>query len=56
VERNIEFFHRYLPHAQIVGFEDGVHDLANQKPQQMAHLIINFFTGRNPPMAQEARK
>jgi pimeloyl-ACP methyl ester carboxylesterase len=56
VERNIEFFHRYLPHAQIVGFEDGVHDLANQKPQQMAHLIINFFAGQNPPMAQEARK
>jgi len=43
VERNIEFFKTYLPNVRTVKFEDGVHDLINQKPKEVADLILDFL-------------
>lgn len=44
VEENIEFFELYLPDVRIVGFEDGIHDLEFQKPQEVAELIMEFLS------------
>ncbi len=41
--RNIAFFKDYLPHVQMISFEDGIHDLELQKPKETAAMIIDFF-------------
>ena len=43
VEMNIEFFKTHLPHVELVGIEDGIHDLQLQKPKEVAHLILEFL-------------
>jgi len=43
VEKNIEFFKTHLPHVELVGIEDGIHDLQLQKPKEVAHLILEFL-------------
>lgn len=43
VDRNIKFLETHLPNARIVGLEGGIHDLALQKPREVAGLILDFF-------------
>jgi pimeloyl-ACP methyl ester carboxylesterase len=40
---NAQFFETYLPTVRMVGLEGGIHDLAWQKPQEVAALIMDFF-------------
>lgn len=40
---NMQFFETYLPHATVIGFEDGIHDLQTQKPLNTATLILGFL-------------
>lgn len=42
-EMNVEFFKKHLPKVRMVSFEDGVHDLELQKPQEVATLILEFL-------------
>ena len=39
----IGFLREFLPQAKIVEFEDGVHELAAQKPREVARAILEFF-------------
>jgi len=43
-EENIRFLREYLPKAKIVEFEDGIHDLALQKPREVARAILEFLS------------
>jgi len=43
LEENIRFLETYLPSARVAGLEGGIHDLAFQKPKEVAHLILDFF-------------
>jgi pimeloyl-ACP methyl ester carboxylesterase len=43
LQPNIKFLQTYLPQAQTVGLEGGVHDLAVQMPGEVAGLILEFF-------------
>jgi pimeloyl-ACP methyl ester carboxylesterase len=43
IERNIDFLKTFLPHVELVGFEDGIHNLQLQKPNEVAHLILQFL-------------
>ncbi len=42
-EMNVELFRRYLPHVEIVSFEDGTHNLELQKPKEVAEHMLEFF-------------
>jgi pimeloyl-ACP methyl ester carboxylesterase len=46
--KNLEYLKTYLPHAWIVAMEGGIHDLAMQKPLEVASLILEFL--RNKPV------
>jgi len=51
-ETNAEFLKTHLPNVKIVRFNDGIHDLELQKPEEVAALILEFLTqngtnGRN---------
>jgi pimeloyl-ACP methyl ester carboxylesterase len=39
----IRFLDVYLPHARILSFEDGIHDLQSQKPYEVAKRIREFL-------------
>jgi len=39
----IRFLDAYLPHAKILNFEDGIHDLQSQKPYEVARRIREFL-------------
>lgn len=39
----IRFLDKYLPHAKILNFEDGIHDLQSQKPYVVAKAILEFL-------------
>jgi pimeloyl-ACP methyl ester carboxylesterase len=39
----IRFLDAYLPHAKILNFEDGIHDLQSQKPYEVAKQILQFL-------------
>ncbi len=41
-ETNIDYFKNYLPNVSLVSFEDGIHDLELQKPQETASMILEF--------------
>jgi pimeloyl-ACP methyl ester carboxylesterase len=41
---NIRFLRENLPQAKIVEFPDGIHDLALQKPKEVAREILEFFS------------
>ena len=43
LEKNIKFLATYLPHAWIEAVEGGIHDLAMQKPSEVADLILEFL-------------
>ncbi len=49
LDKNIEYFKTYLPHAWVVALEGGIHDLAVQKPNEVADLILEFLTQRPFP-------
>lgn len=40
---NAQFFETYLPAVRMVGLEGGIHDVAWQKPKEVAALIADFF-------------
>ena len=42
-EENIRFLRENHPQAKIVEFSDGIHDLALQKPREVAQEILEFF-------------
>jgi pimeloyl-ACP methyl ester carboxylesterase len=46
VEKNIKFLAAHLPHAWIESVEGGIHDLAMQKPAEVANLILEFLRSR----------
>jgi pimeloyl-ACP methyl ester carboxylesterase len=43
IDTNVNFFRANLPHFEIKSFQDGVHDLQLQKPDEIANLIVDFF-------------
>ncbi len=43
LEKNIKFLKDYLPQAWIVAVEGGIHDLAMQKPAEIANVILEFL-------------
>jgi pimeloyl-ACP methyl ester carboxylesterase len=49
LDKNLEFLKKYLPHAWIVEVEGGIHDLALQKPAEVADLILEFLHPRPAP-------
>jgi pimeloyl-ACP methyl ester carboxylesterase len=49
LDKNLEFLKKYLPHAWIVEMEGGIHDLALQKPSEVANLILEFLHPRPAP-------
>ena len=49
---NADFFKTYLADVTIVRFDDGIHDLELQKPEEVATLVLEFLSlnganGRN---------
>jgi pimeloyl-ACP methyl ester carboxylesterase len=49
LDRNIEYLNKYLPQAWIVALEGGIHDLAMQKPAEVADLILEFLDKKLEP-------
>jgi pimeloyl-ACP methyl ester carboxylesterase len=43
LEKNIKFLKDYLPQAWVVAVEGGIHDLAMQKPAEIADVILEFL-------------
>jgi pimeloyl-ACP methyl ester carboxylesterase len=50
LEKNLEYLKTFLPHAWIVAMEGGIHDMAMQKPVEVASIILEFL--RNKPLEQ----
>jgi len=46
-ETNADFLRTYLRNARIVRFDDGIHDLELQKPEDVAALVLEFLKGEN---------
>jgi pimeloyl-ACP methyl ester carboxylesterase len=46
VDANLRFFEAHLPHVQAAELPGGIHDLAFQKPLEVAVLIRRFFLGQ----------
>jgi pimeloyl-ACP methyl ester carboxylesterase len=44
---NAEFLRTYLRNAKIICFDDGIHDLELQKPEEIAALVLEFLNGGN---------
>jgi hypothetical protein len=42
-ETNAEFLRAHLRNAKIVRFNDGIHDLELQKPEDVAALVLEFL-------------
>jgi len=40
---NANFLKAHLPHVEVISFEDGIHDLQLQKPEEVARLILEFL-------------
>jgi pimeloyl-ACP methyl ester carboxylesterase len=40
---NAEFLKTHLPNVKIVRFDDGIHDLELQKPEEVAALVLEFL-------------
>ena len=49
---NSIFLKTHLPYVEVVSFDDGIHDLQLQKPEEMANLILEFLA---KPGANEQR-
>ncbi len=41
---NADFFKTYLADATTVRFDDGIHDLELQKPEDVANLVLEFLS------------
>ena len=46
LDRNLEYLKTYLPQSWIVALEGGIHDLALQKPAEVADLILEFLKSK----------
>jgi pimeloyl-ACP methyl ester carboxylesterase len=46
-ETNAEFLKTHLRNAKIVRFNDGIHDLELQKPEDVAALVLEFLKRGN---------
>ena len=44
---NANFLKAHLPHVEVISFEDGIHDLQLQKPEEVARLILEFLEKGN---------
>jgi pimeloyl-ACP methyl ester carboxylesterase len=40
---NANFLKTHLPDVEIISFQDGIHDLQLQKPEEVARLILGFL-------------
>lgn len=50
-EMNIAYFKSNLPHVKLVSFDDGIHDLELQKPQETVAMILKFLDHSYSPKA-----
>jgi pimeloyl-ACP methyl ester carboxylesterase len=44
---NANFLKTHLSNVEIISFQDGIHDLQLQKPEEVARLILEFLKKRN---------
>jgi pimeloyl-ACP methyl ester carboxylesterase len=44
---NANFLKTHLPHVEVISFQDGIHDLQLQKPEEVARLILEFLKKGN---------
>ncbi|MGA2240312.1 MAG: hypothetical protein ABSG74_13990, partial [Candidatus Bathyarchaeia archaeon] len=43
---NADFLKTHLPDVEIISFQDGIHDLQLQKPEEVATLVLEFLAKR----------
>ena len=43
IATNVDYFKKNLPNVRLFSFEDGIHDLELQKPQETASMIVEFL-------------
>ena len=55
-QTNAEFLRTYLPSAKIVCFDDGIHDLELQKPEDVAALVLEFLAQNGTTQETEITK
>jgi pimeloyl-ACP methyl ester carboxylesterase len=53
---NANFLKTHLPNVEVVSFQDGIHDLQLQKPEEVARLILEFLTRARTPQESEITK
>jgi pimeloyl-ACP methyl ester carboxylesterase len=53
---NAIFLKTHLPHVEVVSFEDGIHDLQLQKPEEVADLVVEFLARNRTPRQSEITK
>lgn len=54
-ETNINYFKNHLPNVSLVAFDDGIHDLELQKPNETASMVLEFVApGRHQALASAA--
>lgn len=46
---NLEYLKTYLPHAWVVALEGSIHNLASQRPADMANIILEFLRKKLEP-------
>lgn len=52
---NIDYFRNHLPNVTLFAFDDGIHDLELQKPEETAAMILDFLApGENRQLASTA--
>jgi pimeloyl-ACP methyl ester carboxylesterase len=56
LDKNIEYLKQYLPQAWIVALEGGIHDLALQKPEEVADLILEFLRVKPTPTLSKPKR
>jgi pimeloyl-ACP methyl ester carboxylesterase len=53
---NADFLKIHLPHVEVVSFEDGIHDLQLQKPEEVSNLILEFLAKNKTTQQSEITK
>ena len=53
---NANFLETHLPNVEVVSFQDGIHDLQLQKPEEVARLILEFLTRSRTAQQSEITK
>jgi pimeloyl-ACP methyl ester carboxylesterase len=56
LDKNIEFLKKNLPQAWVVALEGGIHDLALQKPDEVASLILEFLRAKPAPILSRPKR